>query len=89
MEEELEKGNQPKPFQTQEYLDDFAHSNEFFAAIQTSAKTGHNITQMFAQLVREIIKHDLEQAESGRESSPSVRLTMPSPGKEKKKGCCK
>ena len=45
---------------TQEFLDNFAEQNGFSAALRVSAKTGHNITQCFSQLVRGIFVKEIQ-----------------------------
>jgi hypothetical protein len=44
---------------TQAFLDDFAETNGFIAAIRVSAKTGLNINQSFSKVVKEIFVKEI------------------------------
>ena len=55
----------------QAYLDNFAEENGFIGAFRTSAKTGKNVSQVFAAMVKEILKADLgAQPEEDDDSIP-------------------
>eukprot|EP00343_Euplotes_focardii_P005236 CAMPEP_0205815490 /NCGR_PEP_ID=MMETSP0205-20121125/21305_1 /ASSEMBLY_ACC=CAM_ASM_000278 /TAXON_ID=36767 /ORGANISM="Euplotes focardii, Strain TN1" /LENGTH=70 /DNA_ID=CAMNT_0053101943 /DNA_START=18 /DNA_END=227 /DNA_ORIENTATION=+ len=54
----------------QDYLDSYAEENGFTGAFRTSAKTGHNVTQVFAHLVRNILKADLSNQQKEEEDLP-------------------
>ena len=52
-------GRRMDEYMTQGGLDDFADDAGFVGAFRTSAKTGHNVTEAFCCLIREVLKQDL------------------------------
>jgi len=86
-----EQGKGLEPFMTQEYLDKFASDNNFLQGLRTSAKTGHNITTAFANLVREILRKDrtlTQEEEPQPKESLKITRTNHQPKKRKKDGKC-
>lgn len=78
---------------TQTYLEDFSSGNGFSGAFRTSAKSGHNVTNAFSLLVREILKQKADNEgneDNSRFSSirkQSVQLAN-AKNSGKKKKCC-
>ena len=60
-----ESGRPVEEYMTQQYLDKFATENGFIGAVRTSAKTGLNVNQAFAQLVREVLVTELTNSDEG------------------------
>ena len=56
----------PLEYQSKKYLQEFVDKNHFKMGFQVSAKSSNNIQEAIDYLVKEVLKHERSQEESGR-----------------------
>lgn len=96
VEDKLQRNIPLEDFQTQEWLDQFAEESGFIGCQMVSAKNDTNISQIFTQLVREMLIKEITERQQEQETpneeeqiqNERVRLGQTAAKQEKKKGCC-
>ena len=71
----------------------FTKANNLDVFFETSAKTGHNIEEVFEEAARLLVqKHEMLEAMNGRKRTKSkIKVPEPvpiTPVSERKRGCC-